>query len=139
MSLFILDTDTFSLFANNHSVVVWNVFRHLGDQLAITVITAEEQIAGWYALIRRARDPNRLAQAYDRLAFAVESLGRWPILRFSVGAITRFEALIRQRLNVGGDDLRIAAIALETGGTVVTRNLRDFHRVAGLPCEDWSV
>ena len=29
--------------------------------------------------------------------------------------------------------------ALETNGIVVTHNLRDFQRVPGLTCEDWSV
>ena len=50
-----------------------------------------------------------------------------------------FLAARSMRLNVGAMDLRISAIALENGLTVATRNLRDFGRVPGLACVDWSV
>ncbi len=42
------------------------------------------------------------------------------------------------RLNVGKMDLKIAAIALEHGCIVVTRNERDFRRVPGLVVENWA-
>jgi tRNA(fMet)-specific endonuclease VapC len=42
------------------------------------------------------------------------------------------------KLGVPKMDLRIAAVTLEIGGTVVTRNRRDFQRIAGLAVVDWS-
>ncbi len=42
------------------------------------------------------------------------------------------------KLNVGHDDLRIAAIALENNAVVVTRNTRDFARVPELKVENWA-
>jgi tRNA(fMet)-specific endonuclease VapC len=74
-----------------------------------------------------------------RLAAAVKALAAWDVYPFVVPAVARFEELRRRRLNVGGSDLRIASIALEANATVVTRNLRDFGRVPGLACADWSV
>ncbi len=50
----------------------------------------------------------------------------------------RYERLRTAHRNVGKNDLRISAIALEHGATVVTRNSRDFKQVPGLTIEDWS-
>jgi tRNA(fMet)-specific endonuclease VapC len=61
------------------------------------------------------------------------------MLAFCLPAMTRHTHLLRQHLNIGSNDLKIAAIAMEGGGTVVTRNTRDFGRIPGLIWEDWSV
>jgi tRNA(fMet)-specific endonuclease VapC len=89
-------------------------------------------------MIRQANSPRRLAQGYARLANSVVFLSRFRILPFSENAIAAFTQLSKSKLHVRFNDLRIAAIALENGATVVTRNLRDFNLVPGLIVEDWS-
>lgn len=53
--------------------------------------------------------------------------------------MTRYEQLRQQKIRIGTRDLRIGAIALSAGGTVVTRNARDFLRIPGLSIENWTV
>jgi tRNA(fMet)-specific endonuclease VapC len=107
--------------------------------VAIAVISVDEQLSGRYAVLRQARQPDQVARAYELLAATVQDLGRLPILPFTVAAIARYEHLRSLKLNVGKNDLRIAAITLEHGGIVVTRNLRDFQRVPNLTVENWAV
>jgi tRNA(fMet)-specific endonuclease VapC len=139
VSLYVFDTDTLTLFGRMHPAVLRNVFFHLADDIAVTSITVEEQLGGWFAMIRGARTAAQIEAAHVRLAGTVRALATWDVIPFAAPAVARFEELLRRRLNVGGSDLRIAAIALDAGATVVTRNLRDFARVPGLSCEDWSV
>jgi tRNA(fMet)-specific endonuclease VapC len=117
---------------------VARITGHSADEIAITVISIEEQLSGWYRRLRRAKRPEELAKVYDRLTNTVHHLSRLPILSFSESAIHRARALQKAKLNVRKLDLCIAAIALEHQATVVTVNLRDFHRVPGLAVEDWS-
>lgn len=139
MNHFLLDTDVFSLFLQTDANVVRAVVAHMFEALSVSVITVQEVWNGWAAAITRAKTPAQLALGYDRLASTLNELRNWLVVPFSVAAITRYEALKRQNLNVGGNDLRIASIALEIGATVVTRNRRDFARIPGVVIEDWSV
>lgn len=102
------------------------------------MITIEEQVSGWYTLLRRVKNAEDLARAYQRLADTVAMLSRFQILSFTKPAIDCFEDLKRQRLGIKHMDLRIAAIARENSAVLVTRNLRDFRPIARLTSEDWS-
>jgi len=139
MSLYILDTDTFSLFQRNHPAVVRRVGATPPAELAVTILTIEEQVTGRFAFIRKARRPDEIALGYQLLTDTVRCSTSMQILSYNEPAIHRFSGLLSMRLNVGKMDLRIAAVALECGAVVVTRNLRDFGRVPNLVIEDWTV
>jgi len=139
MSLFVLDTDTFSFYVAANRAVIGNIAAHSGHDLAVTVTTVEELLSGWLRRVHQARtDPDR-ERFYTHYAEAVEALAGWRILPMTVAALARHATLMRGRLNVRSPDLRIAAVGLETGATVVTHNFRDYSRVAGLPIVDWTV
>ena len=138
MSLFVLDTDTLVLFQEGHEVVCRHVLSHPMEELAISVITVEEQLSGWYTLLRRAKSAQKLASAYQRLADSILLLSQFRILSFTESAIAEFQQLKTRKLGVKHMDIRIAAIARDHAGTLVTRNLRDFQRIPGLAIEDWS-
>jgi tRNA(fMet)-specific endonuclease VapC len=139
MTVYVLDTDILSLWQHGHASVSQHVSAHTFDELAITVITVQEQLDGWHFRLARAKDRKQLADQYQRLADTVRFLSQVQILAFPEVAIERYEELQTQKLNIGKMDLRIAAIVLQFGGTLVTRNTRDFCRVSGLNFEDWSV
>ena len=48
MSLYVLDTDIVTLLRRGHSRVCQNVASHPTTDLAVTVLTIEEQLSGWY-------------------------------------------------------------------------------------------
>jgi tRNA(fMet)-specific endonuclease VapC len=138
MNRYVLDTDIFSLYRRGNPDLDAKIDAHSLDELAISVITVEEELSGWYRLLRTVRGPDELARVYERLAEAIPVLARWPILPMSYSAITRYDVLKGMNLNVRKMDLRIAAIVLEIGAILVTRNVRDFRRVPNLVIENWA-
>lgn len=139
MSLFVLDTDHLTLYYHGDPIVVRRVDACQPTELAISVLTVDEQLTGWYALTRQARRSEEVARAYARLGEAVVRLAHWRIPPYTESAIARVAQLKTLRLNVGVMDLRIAAVALENHAVIVTRNRCDFGRVPALSVEDWSV
>jgi tRNA(fMet)-specific endonuclease VapC len=138
MSLYVLDTDVASLYQAGHEVVTRRILDHARGELTITIISVEEQLSGWYTLLRKAKAPADLAFVYDSMTRAIGSLARLTILSFTEPAIERYLALRAMKLNLGSMDLRIAAIVLEHGAILVTRNSKDFLCVPGLSIENWA-
>ena len=135
---YVFDTDMLTLYEEGHPRVVGRVAAHPPQELATTVISVEEQLSGWFTMLRQVKSREALARVYRRFAETVAFLGRRPILSFTEEVMARFETLRGLKLNIGSMDLRIAAIVLEERAVLVTRNARDFRRVPGLAIEDWS-
>ena len=96
-------------------------------------ITLGELVYGAYRLKEHA---TLLLQRLDEAL-----LPNLSILPFDAPAARRYgeiRAQLEQRGTLVGDaDLRIAAIALAHGLTVVTGNVRHFQRIPGLTVENW--
>lgn len=141
MSRYILDTDCFSLWQQNHSMMVQRV-KVNAENLAVTIVTVEEVIRGWFNVIRQASAPSqadKLVLAYTRLWDTLDDFKILNILKFDQNAFTIYTEFRRQKIRIGTQDLRIAAIVLANNAILVTRNYRDFSQVPDLVQEDWTI
>ena len=139
MTLLILDTDHISLYQRGDLNVINRLSSANPKNLAVTVISLEEQMYGRLSEIKKATSAISLITAYSRLEITLDYFKSVQVLPFDQNAHTSFESLIRQKLRVGTQDLRIAAIALSVNGIVVTRNQKDFGKVPNLQVENWAV
>jgi len=139
MSLWVLDTDHVSLFQHRNPLIVQRVNSVKFEEIAITIITAEEQLRGRFNVIRNASSPDKLVLAYANFQANLEFLNSVNLLPFSEAAGNIYTELVKQRIRVGTQDLRIAAITLSVNGILVTRNWKDFEKVPNLRLEDWSI
>jgi tRNA(fMet)-specific endonuclease VapC len=138
--LWILDTDHISLFQRGNSTVIRKIQSIARPEIAVTIVSYEEQIRGWLKIVSRSSsDFDQLIFGYSKLNETLDFYRTKTVLDFNTAAANHFQQLLRQKIRAGTQDLRIASIALAVGGTVVTRNQRDFQRVPGLPIADWSM
>jgi tRNA(fMet)-specific endonuclease VapC len=138
MTEYALDTDTATLLLYGHAQVCARAAAVEPEQLSVTIITVEEILTGWYSQIRRAKNNEQLLRAYSSLQQAVEFLARVRILPMDEEALEQFHAFRKGKQRMGSNDLKMAAIAKRHGVALVTRNMRDFKRLAGVKLEDWS-
>lgn len=108
------------------------------DDIATSIVSFHEQVQGWLAYLNRARKPEQVVAAYEKL----EIIWRWflkmNVSSYAAEAQARFSWIKRSCPRVKTLDLRIASIALVTDATLLTRNLSDFRQVPGLRFEDWT-
>jgi tRNA(fMet)-specific endonuclease VapC len=131
--LSILDQDTIEGFTLGRRLAVLSE-----EEVAVTIITYEEQMRGWLAYVARANTAARQIEAYRKLRRHVERFRKIPIMDYDEKAVVVFERLKRARIRIGTKDLQIAAIALANDATLLTRNLADFGKIPNLRAEDWS-
>jgi tRNA(fMet)-specific endonuclease VapC len=138
--MIILDTDHISRLQYRNSPQAFALQARLEalppHDVATTIITVEEQLRGWLALIRRYTDVHRQVAYYDRLLSLLAFFAQWYIFPFDQPA-AEVDGLRQQRMRIATMDLKIAAIALVHNATLLSGNVRDFQQVAGLHVEDW--
>lgn len=139
MTLWILDTDHISLLQRGNPIVEKRIRSINLRDIAITIVSAEEQLYGRLNQIRRAKSLEALMVGYQALAATLEDFQAANILDFTATAIDIYHGLVKQKIRIGSQDLRIAAIALSVNGILVTRNQRDFAKVPNLVIQDWSL
>jgi len=139
VTLYVLDTDHLSLNLRGHPQVRERLAQISPDDLAITIITAEEQLRGRLAQVRKAITGDTRSIAYQFLRKAIIDLAKLNILDYEATSESIYQELQRQRLRVGSQDLRIAAVTLANHGVLITHNRSDFSQVPGLTLEDWTI
>lgn len=138
MSLWVLDTDTVTLLQQGQASVCQRAAAHTPQELAISIVTVEEMLGGWYAQIRRARSDAHLIRAYAALQQAVAFANQVQVLALDSKEMQQFRRLQSVPVRIGTNDLLIAATVLENQAVLVTRNHADFRKVPGLLIENWA-
>jgi tRNA(fMet)-specific endonuclease VapC len=131
--IYLPDTNAWIAYVNPGDSRVKSQFRaHQPADIAFCAVVKAELLYGAYRSARRADNLQLLTtlfQQFESLPFddaAAEHYGR---VRADLAA---------QGTPIGPNDLMIAAIALANNLLLVTHNIREFSRVAGLTLEDWA-
>lgn len=103
-----------------------------GDQLCMSFFTFAELLKGAAGSVRRA-DVLRRLDALQRQVPVLYGVGR-PLCEHYAEQFTRLKTA---GTPIGANDLWIASHALAEDATLVTNNLREFERVAGLRLANW--
>ena len=137
--MILLDTDTLTLYFNNHHRVVRRV-QSAAEVPVTSIVSRIEVLQGRFASVLKAANARELVVAENRLKAAEQELAKFKVIFFDDDGCAAFDRLrqIKKLKGIGRKDLLIACIALANRATLVTRNLRDFQAVPGLKVENWA-
>ncbi len=131
MLKYMLDTNIVIYVIKRRPVEVLHIFNSHVGQLCISSITLAELLHG---AEKSARVEHNLRQVEDFVS-------RLDVLDYGIKAAAHYgdirANLERKGLTIGVNDLHIAGHARSEGLTLVTNNLQEFERVAGLRLDNW--
>jgi tRNA(fMet)-specific endonuclease VapC len=133
--MILLDTDHFTVLVDGRHSLHKRLVKRLDeadDDVGLPVVSIEEQLRAWLAQIHRTRSLASQVVPYTRLVRLIHTLSMWEITSWTEDAADAFAQFRRQRIRIGTQDLKIAAIALTHDSLLLTANLRDFEQVPGL-------
>ena len=140
---YLLDTDHLSILhrqaGKDYSNLSTRMAHYPLSDFAVSIVTFHEQMLGCHAYINRDRTRQDVVKGYEMMARLVSDFKVLPLVLFDAGAATTFEQLKARRIQLAKMDARIAAIALSRELILLSRNHRDFGKVAGLAIEDWTI
>ncbi|MBE9140564.1 type II toxin-antitoxin system VapC family toxin [Nodosilinea sp. LEGE 07088] len=140
--MYILDTDHLS-FIQRRNQAGQRILQRLaaieGVEVAVTVITYEEQLRGRLRVVAGAKTVEEQVSAYHWLQQLALDYASIAIVPFDANAAQTYDRLRKAYPRLGTMDLKIAAIAISHRATLLTRNTSDFEQIADLLFEDWSI
>lgn len=139
MALWVFDTDHLSLFQRGYPTLLPRLQAVPLTQITISIVSVEEMLQGRLAQVRRAAGGEDRVRAYAWLDKTLTFFRAFRVLPFDAQVERLYADLAARRLRIGTQVLKIAATTLSHGAILVTRNRRDFGRIAELPLEDWAL
>lgn len=129
--MYVLDTNTLIYYFKNEGRVAERLLQTAPDRIAIPVIVIFELKYG----IAKSSAPEKRQSQLEAFLGVVKSLpfGN-PEADLAAGIRAELES---KGTPIGPYDVLIAATAMANDGILVTRNLREFSRIASLRVENW--
>lgn len=107
------------------------------EVIGVAIVTVEERMRGWLAVIAKEKSALRQVVGYRELALLFDFYREFEIIPFDEPAARQFDELRKQKLRIGTRDLKIAATALVNHALLLSANRIDFEQVPGLRVENW--
>ncbi len=131
MIKYMLDTNIVIYVLNRKPIEVLDTFNQYAGQMCISSVTLAELIHGAEKSAKTEYNLHKVEDFTSRLEVAVYGAKA----AYHYGDIRA--QLEKNGLTIGVNDLHIASHARSEGYTLITNNVREFERVAGLRVENW--
>ena len=140
--MFILDTDHLGILQQRAEPQFCRLAARLAGHdppsFYVSIISFQEQVAGWNAYVSRARTREGVVRGYQMFERILGDFSVAQVLSFDDRAADVLDGLRAAQVRVGTMDLRIGATAIANGMTVLSRNVSDFRKIPGVRVEDWA-